>query len=197
MISLKEYAQKKNISYEAVRKQVNRYRNELGDHLYKKDRTQYLDEDGEAFLDQKRASNPVILVEHDKDEQIEDLTRQNESLRVKIMELQDQLIKSKDQLLERDQQLIELKDQLYLLTEKQEAAPPESKPEEVETEEKVEQPKTEDDDDGSAPTEKLITDDDYDGTEPTVELTPDMMKQPRVQPLYEPKTKKKWWQFWK
>lgn len=183
MISLKEYAQKKNISYEAVRKQVNRYRNELGDHLYKKDRTQYLDEEGEAFLDQKRASNPVILVEHDKDEQIEDLTRQNESLKVKIMELQDQLIKSKDQLLERDQQLIELKDQLYLLTEKQEAAPPESKLEE--------------DDDGSAPTEKLIPDDDYDGTEPTVELTPDMMKQPSVQPLYEPKTKKKWWQFWK
>ena len=49
MISLKDYAKKKNVSYEAVRKQVNRYRDELGDHLYKKDRTQYLDEEGEAF----------------------------------------------------------------------------------------------------------------------------------------------------
>lgn len=115
MISLKDYAKKKNVSYEAVRKQVNRYRDELGDHLYKKDRTQYLDEDGEAFLDQKRSSNPVILVEHDKDERIEELIHQNEALKIKIMELQDQLIKSKDQLLERDQQLIELKDQLYLV----------------------------------------------------------------------------------
>lgn len=120
MISLKDYAKKKNVSYEAVRKQVNRYRDELGDHLYKKDRTQYLDEEGEAFLDQKRASNPVVLVEHDKDEQIEELNRQNEALKIKVMELQDQLIKSKDQLLERDQQLIELKDQLHLLTIKQE-----------------------------------------------------------------------------
>lgn len=118
MISLKDYAKKKNVSYEAVRKQVNRYRDELGDHLYKKDRTQYLDEEGEAFLDKKRSSNPVILVEHDKDEQIESLQMQNNNLQIKIMELQEQLIKSKDQLLERDQQLIELKDQLYLLTTK-------------------------------------------------------------------------------
>lgn len=142
MITLKDYAKKKNVSYEAVRKQVNRYRDELGDHLYKKDRTQYLDEEGEAFLDEKRASNPVILVEHDKDEQIEELNRQNEALKIKIMELQDQLIKSKDQLLERDQQLIELKDQLYLLTTKQDSAmdPDEDSTEETE-ELVVEEPK--------------------------------------------------------
>lgn len=163
MISLKDYAKKKNVSYEAVRKQVNRYRDELGDHLYKKERTQYLDEEGEAFLDQKRASNPVILVEHDKDEQIEELTHQNEALKIKIMELQDQLIKSKDQLLERDQQLIELKDQLYLLTAKQE---PDPDPEE-------------------------------DGSEETEELVAEEPKQPDVQPLDEPKSEKKWWQFWK
>lgn len=123
MISLKDYAKKKNVSYEAVRKQVNRYRDELGDHLYKKDRTQYLDEDGEAFLDQKRASNPVILVEHDKNEQINELKHQNEALKIKVMELQEQLIKSKDQLLERDQQLIELKDQLFLMAAKPDPDP--------------------------------------------------------------------------
>ena len=174
MISLKDYAKKKNVSYEAVRKQVNRYRDELGDHLYKKNRTQYLDEEGEAFLDQKRASNPIILVEHDKDEQIEELNRQNEALKIKIMELQDQLIRSKDQLLERDQQLLELKDQLYLLSEKQE--------------EKLDQRS-----DGSEDTEDLT----MDGIEVTEELLADETKQPDVQPLNEPKTEKKWWQFWK
>ena len=173
MITLKDYAKKKNVSYEAVRKQVNRYRDELGDHLYKKDRTQYLDEEGEAFLDEKRASNPVILVEHDKDDQIEELNRQNEALKIKIMELQDQLIKSKDQLLERDQQLIELKDQLYLLTTKKE--------------------ESDQDPDGSEDTEELT----MDGAEETEELTSDTTKQPDVQPLDDPKTEKKWWQFWK
>lgn len=171
MITLKDYAKKKNVSYEAVRKQVNRYRDELGDHLYKKDRTQYLDEEGEAFLDGKRASNPVILVEHDKDEQIDELKHQNEALKIKIMELQDQLIKSKDQLLERDQQLIELKDQLYLLTTKKEE-------------------ESEHDPDES---EDLT----MDGSEETEELTADETKQPDVQPLVETKTEKKWWQFWK
>lgn len=174
MITLKDYAKKKNVSYEAVRKQVNRYRDELGDHLYKKDRTQYLDEEGEAFLDEKRASNPVILVEHDKDEQIDELKHQNEALKIKIMELQDQLIKSKDQLLERDQQLIELKDQLYLLTTKKEEEP-------------------EQDPDGSEDTEELT----MDGSEETEELTAETTKQPDVQPLDDTKPEKKWWQFWK
>ena len=44
MVTLKEYAEKKSISYEAVRKQVSRYREELGDHIKKEGRTQYLDD---------------------------------------------------------------------------------------------------------------------------------------------------------
>lgn len=100
MVTIKEYAAKKNVSYEAVRKQVNRYRGELGEHLYKHGRTQYLDEEGEAFLDNKRLSNPVVLVEKNKDEQLDELQRENDSLRIKIMELQEQLLSSKDLLLD-------------------------------------------------------------------------------------------------
>lgn len=100
MVTIKEYAAKKNVSYEAVRKQVNRYRVELGEHLYKHGRTQYLDEEGEAFLDNKRLSNPVVLVEKNKDEQLDELQRENDSLRIKIMELQEQLLSSKDLLLD-------------------------------------------------------------------------------------------------
>lgn len=120
MVTLKEYAKNQNISYEAVRKQVARYKESLTDHIVVSGKTQYLDEYAVKFLDGKRAVNAVHIIEHDKDEQIEDLKMQNENLRIKIMELQEQLIKSKDQLLERDQQLIELKDQLYLLTTKAE-----------------------------------------------------------------------------
>ena len=111
MITLKEYAKKHGISYEAVRKQVNRYREDLGEHLYKVERTQYIDEDGEAFLDQKRASNPVVVIEHDKDEQIEELKKQNEALRAKVVQLQDMIIS-------RDAKVMELQDRLLLLTTK-------------------------------------------------------------------------------
>ena len=108
MISLKEYAEKKKISYEAVRKQVNRYRDELGDHLYKKGRTQYLDEEGEEFLDQRRASNPVIIVENDKNERIEQLENENKQLLIKIASLQEQLLQEKDNVKQLQQEKIEL-----------------------------------------------------------------------------------------
>lgn len=110
MITLKDYAEKKHISYEAVRKQVNRYRDELGDHLYKQGRTQFLDPEGEAFLDEKRASNPIVVMEHDKDDRIAELEAQNEALKVKVMQLQD-LIISKDGM------IIDLQGQLLLLSQ--------------------------------------------------------------------------------
>lgn len=33
MITLKEYAEKKHVSYEVIRRDVNRFRKELGEHL--------------------------------------------------------------------------------------------------------------------------------------------------------------------
>lgn len=116
MINLKDYAKKQGISYEAIRKQVARYRDELGDHISYQGKTQYLDEIAEEFLDGKRAVNAIHIIEHDKDEQIEDLKHQNELLKMKIMELQEQLIASKDQLLDANEQLIEMQNQVLLLT---------------------------------------------------------------------------------
>lgn len=54
MISLKDYAKNKNVSYEAVRKQVNCYKTELERHIHKVNRTQYLDDEAVPFLDSKR-----------------------------------------------------------------------------------------------------------------------------------------------
>ena len=84
MISLKEYAKKKGITYEAVRKQVVRYKEELGEHLFKNNNTQFLDEEGEAFLDQKRAASPVVVINESKDDEISRLKEENEVLQRKI-----------------------------------------------------------------------------------------------------------------
>ena len=99
MINLKEYAKQNNISYEAVRKQVRRYQKELEGHIFKQDgKTQYLDEEAVAFLNDKRKSNPIIVQEVAKDEQIEELQNQNKMLLVKVAELQDQLLKKQDKI---------------------------------------------------------------------------------------------------
>lgn len=86
VISLKDYAVQKNISYEAVRQQVVRYKDELAGHLIRDGRQQFLDEEAVAFLDAKRQKNPVAIIQMDKDEQIEDLRMEREQLLHKIAE---------------------------------------------------------------------------------------------------------------
>lgn len=92
MISLKDYAKNKGISYEAVRKQVSRYKVELDGHIQKINRTQFLDDEAVAFLDAKRQGNPVVIYEVSKDEEIQRLTDENKALLLKIAELQEALL---------------------------------------------------------------------------------------------------------
>lgn len=96
MVSIKEYASSKNVSYEAVRKQINRYKKELTNHIQKVGRTQYLDDFAVDFLNEKRQSNPVVILEASKEEELEQLRLENKSLLLKVAELQEQLLKEKD-----------------------------------------------------------------------------------------------------
>lgn len=96
MVTIKEYAKTKGVSYEAVRKQVNRYHSELKGHISKVGRVNYLDEKAVEFLDSKRAESPIIIMETAKDEQIQRLQDENKALLLKVTELQDQLLKEKD-----------------------------------------------------------------------------------------------------
>lgn len=96
MLSIRDYAKNKGCSYEAVRKQVNRYKAELEGHISKANRTQYLDEYAVEFLDSKRAANPVVVLEIGKDEEIKRLEEENRNLLLKVAELQDALLREKD-----------------------------------------------------------------------------------------------------
>lgn len=81
VITLNDYAKQHNISYEAVRQQVVRYASELEGHLIKDGRQQFLDEEAVAFLDAKRQKNPVVIIQQNKDEEIEELKNLVENLR--------------------------------------------------------------------------------------------------------------------
>lgn len=96
VISLKDYAKQNNVSYEAVRKQVVRYADELGAHIIRDGRQQFLDEEAIAFLDAKRQKNPVAIIQMDKDERIEALQNELNLAKNLIIELQDERNKLKD-----------------------------------------------------------------------------------------------------
>lgn len=96
MLSIKDYAQQKNITYEAVRKQVKRYQDELEGHIEKVHRTQYLDDYAVQFLDEKRAASPIVILEKSKDEELQRLQEENRLLLLKVAELQDRLLQEKE-----------------------------------------------------------------------------------------------------
>lgn len=92
MLSIKAYAELKNVTYEAVRQSVNRYKEELKDHVFVQGKTRYLDDFAMDFLDQKRSVNPVVIYEVSKDEEIDRLNNEVADLKDKILKLQELLL---------------------------------------------------------------------------------------------------------
>ena len=100
MITIKGYAEKKGVSYEAIRSQIKRYEKELGDGIFKKGRTTFINEDAERFLDERRKENPVVIVQENKSEELEMLKNEKVNMLAKIAELQELLLAEKDKTLE-------------------------------------------------------------------------------------------------
>ena len=100
VISLKEYARIKSISYEAVRQQVARYREELGEHLIKDGRQQYLDEEAVAFLDERRQKNPVVIYQENKDEELERLRENYQATLEALSDARERIIAQQDKIYE-------------------------------------------------------------------------------------------------
>lgn len=109
MISIQDYATQKGISYEAVRKQIDRYKDELGEHIVTQGRKRFLDDEAVSFLDEKRHSNPIIIMEQSKDDEIRQLQAENKELLLKLCMAQERLLKDADRIAELTAEVTELK----------------------------------------------------------------------------------------
>lgn len=83
-MTMKDYAHKCGVSYEAIRKQVRRYENELEGHVMQKGRVQVLDDWAVDFLDDKRQGNPVVVAQADLQQQLQQLLDENKGLLIKV-----------------------------------------------------------------------------------------------------------------
>lgn len=90
MLTIREYADKHKVSYEAVRSQVVRYKDELSEHISIRDRKQYLDDWAVAFLDERRREHPVTVINTSRNEEIERLQAEIEKLQAKVFDLQEE-----------------------------------------------------------------------------------------------------------
>lgn len=100
VMSIKDYAKARNISYEAARQQVKRYADELDGHITRQNRTQYLDDYAVELLDDHRQQSPVVVINQDKNEELEKLRDENKALMQQVMLLQDKLLTAQESAIE-------------------------------------------------------------------------------------------------
>lgn len=100
MESIKNYAKARNISYEAARKQVKRYAAELEGHIRTQNRTQYLDNYAVELLDSHRQSSPIVIMQQDKDDELQQLRQENKALLQQVAALQDKLLTAREKAVE-------------------------------------------------------------------------------------------------
>lgn len=96
MENIKNYAKTRNISYEAARKQVKRYSVELEGHIRTQNRTQYLDNYAVELLDSHRQSSPIVIMQQDKDDELQQLRTENKALLQQVAALQDKLLTAQE-----------------------------------------------------------------------------------------------------
>ena len=99
LVTIREFADLQGITYEAVRKQVVRFSEELSGHVVRKNRTQYLDEVAVKFLQERRRESPIILQNTDQGEEISRLMDQVESLRAQLVSAQNKLLESQERII--------------------------------------------------------------------------------------------------
>ena len=107
LVTIKEYAKKHNISYEAVRRQLVQYADDesIKNHIVQRGRTRFLDNTAVSFLDSKRNVNPTIVMSAQVVEELKQKDEQIEALKNKLLQVQEQLIDKSNLIIELQAQL--------------------------------------------------------------------------------------------
>ena len=94
MSTIADIAKDQKVSYQAIRKLILKYQDQLEGHIITKSRVRYLDQWATDFIIQKRRNSPLVVVSDDKSATIEKLEAENESLKAKIFEMQEQMLEA-------------------------------------------------------------------------------------------------------
>lgn len=151
LVTIKEYAQMRDKSVQAVYAQIKGKENSkaLEGHLHTerlgRKFAMFLDEEAVRILDESSKLTPNVVIQHDNQELIAELKAENESLKAQIAnmlnehnitiqkqnerltELTDRILmltdKHSEELSERDKRMLELTEKVLELTEKQNQEP--------------------------------------------------------------------------
>ena len=97
LVTLRQFAREKGITYEAVRKQVLRFSDELEGHVVTVDNTKYLDEYAQQFLSERRRMSPIVVKIEDTQADNGEYQAQIESLKTQLLQVQQKVIQLQDE----------------------------------------------------------------------------------------------------
>lgn len=120
VMTLREIAEKLDVSYESIRRQVVRYDKELSGHISRQGKTQYLDAEGFEFLKNRRRASPVIVKHDDRTEELKNLREEAESLKQKLIDAQNQMLAMQNRIISLQDEVkegLEAKASYHLLLE--------------------------------------------------------------------------------
>lgn len=104
MITIKDYADKKGVSSQAIYKQLKIHKIKLEGHIFKEKGKTVLDEDACAFLDSRTKENPVVIIDQLNKQELERLKKRETDLLEEIRVKDNIIIKA-----QQDQKLLENK----------------------------------------------------------------------------------------
>lgn len=97
-LTVKDYADSKGVTVQAVYKQLKTHEKELKGHIHTHQRKRFLDEYAVDYLNQQSSETPTIILQHDQSEKLLQLEEENKNLLIKIAELQDVIIKKSEKI---------------------------------------------------------------------------------------------------
>lgn len=96
-ITIRAYAKSRNVSYEAVRRQIQRYEKELEGHTEKKKQAVYLDDEACNFLDMHRQKKSIVISDEGARDEIDILKKEIDRLNRELMKQKDRIIFLQDE----------------------------------------------------------------------------------------------------
>lgn len=100
MIAIKEYAERRGVSTQAIYKQLKVHKEALDGHIIKENGKTMLDDFAVEYLNGNVKENPLILVDAELQEELDRLRRRETELLDELNNKNNQLLMMKDQMIQ-------------------------------------------------------------------------------------------------
>lgn len=100
MKTIRQVAEEQGISYEAVRRQVAKYKKELKGHISTKGQAKYLDEYAVQFIVNRRRESPVVVLQQDTNAELEETKAELDAVKAELETMKNMMIGMQNKVIE-------------------------------------------------------------------------------------------------